>query len=228
MRTNRPKTRRAGRALAAAAALATALACAAGCEIAGQGLAWMIAPRHPKKKVKAEYPLQARRLAIVPYVSNAVLFDYPTAPLEISQDLVHEIAGHLKGRVESIVHPVEVARWQESNLEWPNLSLEEIAKALRADTVLYVEMERYSMFEPHSANLLRGRLRARIQVVKPGAEANPVYETTVETVFPEQRPVGEGELSERRLRATVTRLFARDVVRKFYDHEVPLRGEEVR
>ena len=222
-------TRLAGRLRWAALALALAVLvpASAGCEVLGQMLAWPIAPRHPKKKVKTEYPLEAKRLVIVPYAGNDVLFEYPTAPLEISRDLVHELVGHLKSRVEAIIHPVQVARWQESNLEWPNMSLEAIAETFQADVLLYVELERYTMLEKGSPNLFRGQVRARVQVVKPGAEINPVYESIVESVFPEQRPVAEGELSERRLRSTVTRLFARDLVRKFYDHEVPLQGEGV-
>ena len=212
----------------AALALAFVLAVAsAGCEIIGQAIAWPIAPRHPKRKVEAEYTLDAERLVIVPYAGNDVLFEYPTAPLEISRDIVHELAGHLKKRVDVIVNPVRVAQWQESNLEWPNMSLEAIAKTFQADTLLYVELERYTMLEKGSPNLYRGQVRARVQVVAPAEEANPVYESTVETVFPEQRPVAEGEISRRRIRATVTRLFARDVVRKFYDHEVPHEGEGV-
>jgi len=211
----------------AALVLGLALSAAsAGCEILGQMIAVGIAPRHPKKQVEAEYDLEAERLLIVPYAGNDVLFEYPTVPLEVSRDLVHELVGHLKKRVQTVVHPVRVARWQESNLEWPNMSLKAIAEEFEADVLLYVELERYTMFESGSPNLLRGQVRGRVQVVEAGAEANPVYEAIVETVFPEQRPVAEGEISVRRLRATTTRLFARDVIRKFYDHEVPLEGED--
>jgi len=225
MMTQRPT----GPGVGVAVGLALLLALAAGgCELLGQAIAWPIAPRHPKKQVKAEYALQARQLVIVPYAGNDILFEYPTAPLEISRDIVHQIGGNLKGRVEVIVNPVRVARWQESNLEWPNMSLSAIAEAFQADTLLYVELERYSMYEEGSPNLLRGRVRARVQVVEVGDTAGPAYEECVESLFPEQRPVAEGELSERRIRATVNQLFARDVVRKFYDHEVPLRGEEAR
>ena len=213
--------------VAAAVALALVLG-AGGCEIIGQMIAYPIAPRHPKRQVPQDYPLKAERLVILPYAGTDVMFEYPTAPLEISRDIIHEIVGHLGQRVASVVHPVQVARWQESNLEWPNLPLEAIAEVFGVDTLLYVELERYGMFEEGSPNLLRGRLGARVQVVKAAAEVNPVYETTVETIFPEERPVALGELSERQIRATVTRLFARDVVRKFYAHEVPLRGEEAR
>jgi len=226
MRRTRSKTRPLGWLVVAAAVALSASA--AGCEYLGQFFAWGFAPRHPKKQVKAEYHLEADHLVIVPYAGTSILFEYPTASVQVAGDVRYEIARRLEGRVKQIVDPAYVVRWQESHLEWPNMTLEAIAKTFQADTLLYVELERYTMFEPGSPNLLRGQVRARIQIVKAGAQANPVYETTVETVFPEERPVAQGELSLRRLRATTTRLFARDVVRLFYDHEVPLRGEEIR
>jgi len=211
------------RALLALGGGAVALA-AAGCQIPGQFLSWAVAPRHPKKIIAAEYPLEAERLVIVPYVGTDVLFSYPTAPLEVSRDLVNEIVRNLKDKVKTIEHPVQVVRWQESNLEWPNMALADIARTFRADTLLYVELERYTMLEERSANLFRGRIRARIQVVLPDAERNPVYETLVETTFPEDRPVGVLEISERKIRGGVTMMFARDAIRKFYEHEVEVKG----
>jgi hypothetical protein len=184
----------------------------------------MFAPRHPKEMVKAEYPLKAERLVIVTYAGTEILFDDPTAPLEVSSDLVNEILRSLGTNVKSIIHPVQVVRWQESNLEWPNMLLVDIAKAFEADTLLYVELERYTMMEDRSANLYRGRIRARIQVAETKAERNPVYETTVETVFPPDRPVGVLESNERTIRLGTNLYFARDVIGKFHDHEIEVKG----
>lgn len=210
-------------------ALALVLA-VSGCEIPARFIAWVIAPRHPKKTVEAEYELTAERLVIVPYASTDILFTYPVVPLEVSHDILREIYINLKPRVKVVVRPVDLIRWQEANLEWPNMALEDIAKAFQADTLLYVELERYTMIEDRSASLQRGRVKARIQVVKVDpkeaqaskAGRNPVYETTVETLFPEDRPLVA--VSERKLRAAATRIFAQDVIRKFYDHEVQDQG----
>ena len=187
-------------------------------------LVWLFKPDQITRSVKAEYDLRAERLLIVPYAGTDILFTYPTAPIEISQELVYAIARNLEGRVKTVVHPVEVVRWQEGTLEWPNMTLEEVAAEFRADTLLYVELERYTMVEEGSANLFRGRAKARVQVVKADAEVNPVYETLVEVLFPEDRPVGVLETSERVMQRGTNLLFARDVIRKFYDHKVEVKG----
>jgi hypothetical protein len=195
----------------------------AGCNL-GNLFAWAFAPRHPKETIKAEYPLKAERLVIVPYARTDILFEDPTAPVEIGCGLANEIGRSLGPTcVKTIVHPVEVGRWQESNVEWPNMSLTDIAKAFRADLLLYVELEHYSMIEEKSANLYRGRIRARVQVVQPAAERNPVYEATVETAFPEERQLGLGA-SLQVIRAGTVRKFAQDVVNKFHDFEREVVG----
>jgi len=185
---------------------------------------WLFGPRKIMKEVKAEYPLESARLVIVPYAGTDVLFTYPMAPIEIGQALVNEIGQHFSDRVKTIVHPVRVVRWQKSTLDWPNMSLVEIGEHFQADTVLYVELERYTMVEERSANLFRGRARARVQVVKVEDEHNPVYETVVETVVPEDRPVSVLGTSERMIRQATNLVFAREVVWKFYDHKVEVKG----
>lgn len=200
-----------------------AVGAGAGCYVP-HFLVWLFKPDQITRSVKAEYDLKAERLVIVPYAGTDILFTYPTVPIEVSQELVYAIARDLGGRVKTVVHPVEVVRWQESTLEWPNMSLDRIAREFGADTLLYVELERYTMVEEGSANLFRGRAKARIQVVKPDAESNPVYETVVEVTFPENRPVGVLETSERVMRRGTNLLFARDLVRKFYDHKVEVQG----
>jgi hypothetical protein len=186
--------------------------------------AYFAAPRHPKETVKAEYALKAERLVIVTYAGAEILFDDPTAPLEVSYDITNEILRSLSANIKTIVRPEQVVRWQESTLEWPNMSLVDIAKTFQADTILYVELERYSLMEDRSANLYRGRVRARVQVAEVGATSNPVYETTVETTFPEDRPVGVLETSERTIRTGTNIFFARAVLDKFRDHEIEIKG----
>ena len=186
---------------------------------------WMMAPRHPMKDVPAEFALTSERLVIIPYASTEVLFGDPALTVELSRDLINEIMKHLGAtKVKTIIHPIEVQRWQETNLEWPNTSLVDIGKTFRADTVLYVELERYSLIEEHSANLYRGRVRAHVQVVRPDAPHNPVYDTIVETVFPEQGPVGVTSSSEQSVRTYTNLVFAGDVINKFYDHQVEVKG----
>jgi len=186
--------------------------------------AWMVAERHPTKIVKAEYLLEAERLVVVPYAGTETLFNHRTAPLEVSADITAYALANLKDRVKSIVNPLAVTQWQEQNVEWPNMSLDDIGKAFQADVVLYVELETYSLLEDGSANLYRGHVRGRVQVAKMGAAHNPVYETTVEIFFPPDHPVGITGTSEAVIRQNTDAVFAQEVVAKFHDRTVEDKG----
>ncbi len=176
--------------------------------------------------VPAEYALEADRLVIVPYAGTDILFSYPTVSIELSHEIVYALASvpALKTRVRQVEHPVTVVKWQESNLDWANLSLEEIGKRFHADAVLYVELQRYTMIEERSANLYRGRAVARVQVARPGADHNPVYETTVDVTYPPNRPVGVLETSEAIIRRHTNVLLAEAIVNKFHDRRVEVKG----
>jgi hypothetical protein len=213
-----------GRGRAGALVALLGLGLAAGCYAPHLGV-YLFGPQRVKEEVEAEHLLQADRLAIVIYAGNDVLFTYPTVPIEISSELVYEITRHMKDRIGSFVHPAEVVRWQESTLEWPTLSLVEVGRRFGADTVLYVELVRYTLVEEKSANLFRGRVKSRVHVLKAEAERNPVYETTVEVTFPEDQPIGVLGTSERRMRQGTNKIFAQELARKFYDHEIEVKGE---
>jgi hypothetical protein len=186
--------------------------------------AWAFAERHPTKVIKAEYALAAERLVVVPYAGTETLFNHRTAPLAVSADIAAYAMANLKDRVKSVVHPLAVIQWQEQNVEWPNMTLEEIGKAFQADVVLYVEIETYSLLEEGSANLYRGHVRARVQVAKMGAPHNPVYETTVEVLFPPDHPIGITGTSAAVISQNTDAQFAQEVVGKFYDRTVEDKG----
>jgi len=204
--------------------VAVLLLAAVGLASSGCGLelffSWLTAPRHPKRNVPAEYKLEADLLLILPYAGTEILFDYPTAAVEVSQRTAMEVARHLRRRVKRIANPAQVQAFQDSNLDWPSMSLAEIGRRFGADKILYIELSRYTMMEPDSVSLLRGRISAKVEVADVAAAAeNPAYSTDVDIVFPPDRPVAAAEFPERVIRQVTTRLFAETVVKKFYDHE---------
>jgi hypothetical protein len=211
--------------------LAATLLFGSGCYV-GHFFSWLFAPRHPKKFVPAEYKLKADMLLILPYAGTDILFNNPTASVEVAQGVMMEIARHLSGKVKRVVNPVQVLQFQENNLDWQSMSLVDVGRKFKADKVLYVELTHYSMIEPDSVNLLRGRISARVEVVDATAQgdAKPVYSTDADVIFPPDRPVDIMEASERMVRQVTIAQFAQTVIRKFYDHkeeiEIKVKGRQ--
>lgn len=203
----------------------------AGVLLAGCGLpnlfAYPFADRDAKESVKREHDLTANRLLILPYASNDVLFEYPTAPLDVSTFTVQEIRKHLRGKVDWVINPNQVALYQQSDLDWPNKPVAEIGRHMEADKVLYIELRRFTMMEERSANLYRGRVSAHVKVVDATAPTNTeavLYSTDLSIEFPGDRPLGMSEISPARMEQLTLYTFAKELIWKFYDHEEPRMG----
>jgi len=194
--------------------------CASGCGVANL-LVYPFAPREAKKFVEREHDLTAERLLILTYAGNDVLFEYPTAGLEISYQVIQHMSNHLKGRVHRVINPNRVARYQQRTLDWPNMPVDEIGRVFEADKVLYVELSRFTIMEERSANLYRGRVIARLQVYDTAAPEGDalLYTGDVSVQVPDDRPMGAMEISELKLRQATVYRFAEEVVWKFFDHE---------
>ena len=200
--------------------LPVVLLCASGCGLPNL-LVYPFADREAKKQVAREHDLTAERLLILPYAGNDVLFEYPDAGRQISLQVIQQIRENLRGRVHRVINPNQVARYQQSTLEWPNLPVADIGRQFQADKVLYIELNRFTLMEERSANLYRGRAEARIQVVDTGAPRGEesLYEGHVEVEVPDDRPIGTMEISEATLLQAILYRFAEEVVWKFHDHE---------
>lgn len=201
---------------------------AAGCHPAM--LAYPFADRDAKDKVKAEHDLEADRLLILPYAAMDVEFESPGIGTEVSFEIINEIMNNLRGRVHRVVDPRNVARYQRRTLDWPNTPVAQIGREFKADKVLYIEIYRFSIMEERSANLYRGRIAGRIQVVDSSSPEGKevLYESEVSVEVPDDKPIGAMEIREDQLRWATVHRFAQEVMWKFHDHEERRMGGSVR
>lgn len=200
--------------------------CASGCGIPNL-LVYPFADRDAKKDVKEAYHLTSERLLILPYLGREVEFESPTAGTDISGALIRHIRDNLRGRVHRVVSPQQVAKYQQSRLDWQGTQVAEIGREFQADKVLYLEIQRYSIMEERSANLYRGRLSGHLQVIDtaPASRGKEVlYEADISVQVPDDKPIGATEIPEGTLRGATLYRFAQEVIWKFCDHEEPRMG----
>ncbi|MBN2581485.1 MAG: hypothetical protein JXL80_00345 [Planctomycetes bacterium] len=185
--------------------------------------AYPFASREGTVHVKGDYDLRADALLIFPYLGSEIQLEYPNAGLEISSFIYQELYANLKGRVRGVVNPQQVVRYQQTDLDWQNKSIQEIGREFGADKVLYIEVNRLTLMEEHSANLYRGRVKAHLQVVDVGSTTGEglLYESDVSVVVPKDNPLGTMQISSARIMTETLTQFAKETVWKFYDHEEP-------
>ncbi len=188
--------------------------------------AYFLADRDPKKSVDKEHDLRAEVLLILPYSGPQIRLEHPGANLAISNFIIQQIAEHLRGRVSGVVSPVQVIRYQQTDLDWENRSVQEIGRQFGADKVLYIEIRRLTLLEERSANLYRGRVKAHLQVIDVGAGLTDaeLYEGDVSVIFPQDNPLATSQISRAAMQQQVLHRFAVETVWKFHDHKEPMRG----
>ena len=193
-----------------------------GCNIVAYFL-HLVAPPEPMKTVKADFDgLPGNSVAVVVYATDKVAYEYPYSRLHLAAAIGQE----LKAQVEkvTVIDPRRVAAYQEDNIYWDRQGKTELGRRFGADFVLFVAVMEYTMREPGSINLFRGRIVAEASLYKtslPERRARVWRAADIRVTFPERAPAGRRGEDDRQLAYTTRKRFAAKLVKKFYDHEAP-------
>ncbi len=195
-----------------------------GCDSGTLGyMFYLVAPPEKKVKVPAEFDaLGGRSVAIVIYVDQGVQYEYPYARLTLSTALAAELKEHVKN--VTVVDPRRVITYQVENVYWDTLDKTRLGRDLGADFVLHVVLDEYTMREPGSINLYRGRIRGAAGLYETAQEEHNarVWEgDDFAVIHPLHGPVGELSHDDANIRYATEKQFTEMIARKFYKHKIP-------
>lgn len=180
-----------------------------------------------KKKIPAEFDkLAGSRVAIVVWMDQAILFDYPHARFEVAAyvgDKLNTELGQRKQTIE-IVDPRDVEDEIQKSYR-SRLDPASIGRKLKADFVVYVEVLRMQFRDPTHPQLLRGNVEASVAVYDVSAEpdrARRTELTPVQCTYPDRAPVTMSATNSPIVREATYRKFAEEVARKFYEYTLEL------
>ena len=194
----------------------------AGCNLLEWPVYVIFGQRH--EKIKAEYTgLNGHKTAIVVATGPGVDFEYPEAKLNVALATAVTVRGEIND-VE-FVEQEKVERFQMVNLDWPAMSMSEIAKQLNVDRILYIDLYQFTLYEQRSVQLLRGRVRATLQIYETDSPFpnRVVYQSEIATLYPEHGPVPSSPAAMHKLQTETIIIFAQTLARKFYDHKVNVK-----
>lgn len=186
-------------------------------------LGYLLAPGERTVKVPPEFDgLASQSVAILIYTDVAVQYDYPYARLGLSMALTSE----LKKRIEGIkvIPPERVVTYQDQNVHWESMDRSRLGRAFDVDYLLYVVLDEYTMREPGSVNLFRGRIRAHANLYETSKPENEACVWTGEefsVIYPQHAPTGQPGQDDSRIRYETEKRFAELLAKRFYEHEVP-------
>lgn len=127
------------------------------------GLGWLATVMSPAEKVKPLYTLPPGKTVLV--FADDLLNPVPYQPvkLELTERLNALLAQ--KKLVADTVPYEEIVMWASRTEDLEQLSVAEVGRALGADVVLYVHIDRLRLKEDASSSLWRGEMATTVRVV---------------------------------------------------------------
>ncbi len=190
--------------------LSALVASQSGCVNALATAAWLV----KGNDVGADYNgLRHKRVAVV--CRPLVELQYSTG-MRSAQELAIEVGHLLSQRVRriSVVDSREVAEWTDEH-DWDDFS--EVGKALKADMVVGIDVEEFSLYQ--SQTLYQGKTRLAITVYDVADGGKVVFQKSLpRVVFPPNRGV-DTSMPEDDFRRRFVAHLADLIGRHFYSHD---------
>lgn len=185
---------------------------------------YLATPEPAGKKVAAEFSeLAGHRVAIVIFTDERVQYEYPRARLTLGSVIRAELIARLKE--VSVTDPVKVCRFQDEHTHWDTMAKSELARQFGVDYILFISLMEYSTREVGSLDLYRGRIAAECSVYRAGMSDNEGRAWRCDRIavaYPKADPSGVPGDSDRTVREAAEQMLADALVKKFYDHKVPI------
>jgi ABC-type uncharacterized transport system auxiliary subunit len=164
--------------------------------------------------VDPDYPgLKGKKVAVV----CRPITELNYANSGVGRDLVREMSKLLQERVPKIkvVDAQKVNKWCDENT-WEEYV--EVGKALKADLVVGVELERFSIYQ--AATLYQGKANAVLRVYDCKDGGKVVFEKILpQTIYPPNASIQTSDVQESEFRREFVGVLADQIARHFYSHD---------
>lgn len=203
--------------------IATALVTfsATGCQ-----LGYFLTDPDATKKVPAEYDkIGGRRVAVVVWADRATLDEYPNARRQVARSMIHYLKTHLE-KAQFVPEPRVHELQTKSAADWESMTNGEIAADLGCDLVLRIDLLEFTTRAADTPQLRKARVAGNVRLYesRPVENVDAVYDTDVKITYPPGSIHGTQEEDEADLLHGAVEYFAEMAARKFYAHEVKLKG----
>jgi hypothetical protein len=191
--------------------LAAMLAQASGCASSLAGLMYVIDPNDRPAEFN---DLKGKRVAVVCRPPADLSFSDANAGRELARQVGMGILQNVK-RVD-VIDPEEVAQWTDENT-WDDYA--EIGRALKADVVVALDLESFSLYQHQT--LYQGKSNVRIRVFDlTGDKSQVVYDKIPpQFVYPPNTGIATQDMQESEFRRQYVGALAGDISRRFHKFE---------
>ena len=202
-----------------AAAAASLLLCCPGCATV---LGWTAAQFAPPKKVPATYKIPSGKTILVFIDDVMAEVNYQPIKSELTERINSKLMDH---KIAAAVVPFDqIAKVMAQTKNFEGLAVSEVGEKLKADIVLYVHIDKFSLKDDNASPLWHGQLHTTVRVVDvKGGRLWPEDKPEGSPMPPADLPAMEnpaagygGELTRQ-----LAEKMSDTIVKLFYDHMVP-------
>lgn len=174
--------------------------------------------------VEAEFEAQTNEsmtdkdvtVAVVCFAPNEVLYGFENINHELAKYVTFRLAQHKI----NVVPPDYVKAWLEENKDWDKP--EEIGAAFKTTYVVYIDLNKFSLYEEGSASLYRGHAEAFVSVWKmdENGEAEKIFNAEKISRYPAQQPISTSEETFTNFKARYLTRLSDQIGRFFYEYYI--------
>ena len=167
-----------------------------------------------EKETKKSFTDRNVRVAVVCYAPD----DLTKFHDNIDQMLMLRLSTLLHAHKIEVVNPDAIQGWLANNPDWD--SPVEIGSEFDVNYVVYVDMSSFSLYEPDSTSLFRGRCDAMVSVyeMSTGGDGKRIFDKDIQSVFPTQVPRSASDVSYDTFRNEYFFRLADEIGRLFYPY----------
>ncbi|MBK8268599.1 MAG: hypothetical protein IPK83_09985 [Planctomycetes bacterium] len=202
-------------------ALLCCISLSSGCQ-----LGYFLTDPDATKKVPADYnKIGGRRVAVVVWADRSTLDEYANARRQVARSIIHYMRKNLE-KAQFVPETKVNALQTRSGLDWEAMSNGEIAKELGCDMILRIDLLDFTTRASDTPQLRKARIAGNIRMYesRPVENLDAVYDGDIKITYPPGSIHGTQDEDEADLLHAAVEYFAEMAARKFYDHEVKLKG----
>lgn len=153
-------------------------------------------------------------VAVVCYAPSEIKYQFH----DIDHKIAKAVSYKLSSKMINVKNPDIVDDWLDRNDDWDKP--EEIGAALNVSYVVFIDLNKFSLYEGNSHNLYRGRAEALVSVVEmdENGDGEQIYNKDIISQYPLAVPRSTSEVSLSTFRAQYMTRLAEEIGRLFYEY----------
>jgi peptidoglycan/xylan/chitin deacetylase (PgdA/CDA1 family) len=204
----------------ALAVLSTWMLAASGCNLLG--FVAYAADEATPRKVEAMYDgLAEKDFAVVAMTDRMVEADFPGMVPKVIRDVSERLAQEPKVNASGYLPADRVMAHLYSHPNWVARPMSELAKELKVQRLVVIEITEYRLNEPGNSYTWAGVAAGTVQVYEADSQLpdDPVFDRMVQVQFPDETNTGENDMAGNVVGTKLVQRFVERTAWLFYRHE---------